>query len=212
MELSLALTSVSFSQTITDFWGRRLCNGRLLHSDSTFGLTVNPDLEEDSRVMLLQETDARVMAVVTPQLENKLGLAGQPVRSIEAFRQRLSEFQVILNGADWVFYFSAADKQSLEAERPGGPRKLTAGDQGAFARFQSSASERDLDDAWVELNHWAVFGAFEQERLVSATSAYPWGGAWIADIGVLTLEPFRARGHARRLVRSIGRYALDHGY
>jgi predicted GNAT family acetyltransferase len=47
---------------------------------------------------------------------------------------------------------------------------------------------------------------------VSAASAYPWGGALLADLGVLTLQPFRGRGHARRVVRSISRHALDRGY
>lgn len=47
-----------------------------------------------------------------------------------------------------------------------------------------------MDDANVELDNWAVFGSFEEHRLVSAASMYPWDNAQIADLGVLTLTPF----------------------
>lgn len=43
--------------------------------------------------------------------------------------------------------------------------------------------------------------------------AYPWeDNAQIADLGVLTLTPFRGKGHARKVVRSISKYARDQGY
>ncbi len=202
----------SFSRTTTDFWSQAFTNGEPLHSDQTFLLTVNPALSEERRVMVLEIGDGRVMAAVTPGLEDKHCLIRQPVRSSDAFRQRLSEVGVILHGADWVFYFSAANKQSLQDDQAGGSRRLTGHDQAAFTEFQSTASQQDLEGAYVELDHWIAFGAFEQNRLVSAASAYPWGGAQIADIGVLTLESFRGRGHACRLVRSISKYALSQGY
>ncbi|WP_232699141.1 GNAT family N-acetyltransferase [Brevibacillus daliensis] len=91
-------------------------------------------------------------------------------------------------------------------------RRLTEQDDAVFSEFQSSASEQDLDDAYVELDHWAVFGSFEQNRLVSAASMYPWENAQIADLGVLTLTSFRGKGHARKVMRSISKYACDLGY
>jgi GNAT superfamily N-acetyltransferase len=202
----------SFSQTTTGFWNRMFSNGEPLHSDQTFMLTVNPALSEASRVMMLKTIDGRVMTAVTPGLADKLSLMRRPVRSPDAFRQRLNEVGVALHGADCVFYYAVADKQSLQDDQAGGSRRLTGRDQAAFAEFQSTASEQDLEGAYVELDHWVVFGAFEQNRLVSAASAYPWGGVQIADLGVLTLEPFRGRGHARKLVRSISKYAVGQGY
>jgi GNAT superfamily N-acetyltransferase len=202
----------SFSPTITDFWSSTCTNGAPLHSDPTFLLTINPALSNACRVMLLQTAEGRVMAAITPGLAQKLSLRRRPVHSPDALRQRLSEVGVILHGADYVFYFSAADRQSLQDEQPEGPRKLTAHDQAAFADFQSAASEQDLEGAYVELDHWVAFGAFEQDRLVSAASAYPWQGTQLADLGVLTLQAFRGRGHARKLVRSISRYAIARGF
>ena len=221
-----------FSSVVTDFWTRIFTAGECLHTDGDFWLTVNAELSDDRRAMVLETVSGQVMAAVTPVLEKKLALVRHPVASPDGFRQRLREAAVTLHGADYVFYFPDSDKQSLlggEAgensiirrqgaensiiRRQGAEvRQLTSEDRAAFTGFESAASEQDLDDAFVELDHWAVFGAFEQGQLVSAASAYPWGGALLADLGVLTLQPFRGRGHARRVVRSISRHALDRGY
>ncbi|KQZ54074.1 MULTISPECIES: GNAT family N-acetyltransferase [Ensifer] len=78
--------------------------------------------------------------------------------------------------------------------------------------FQGSASEEDLDAAYVELDHWLVYGAFDGDRLVCAASMYPWQERQIADLGVLTLVSDRGKGHARKVVRAISRAALEKGY
>ena len=112
-----------------------------------------------------------------------------------------------------MFYFADADKGALlQEDHAGTVRRLTEHDGAVFAAFESSASEQDRDDAYVELDHWAVFGSFEQERLVCAASMYPWENAQIADLGVLTLVPFRGKGHARTVVRAICKHAYEQGY
>ncbi|GGT45227.1 hypothetical protein GCM10010207_51840 [Streptomyces atratus] len=69
-----------------------------------------------------------------------------------------------------------------------------------------------MDDAYVELAHRAVSGAFADERLVRAASMYPWDDSTVADLGVLTLPSFRGQGHARRVVRAICRHAAGQGH
>jgi len=202
-----------FSQMITDFWRMPFLNGEVLFSDEVFTVAINPDLNEDRRIMVLETSDGQVMAVLTPALADKLGLYQGQDLSESTFRRKLSEAGVTLHGADYLFYFSEDDKNVLLKESMEGIlRQLTELDDTVFSEFQSFASEQDLDDAYVELDHWAVFGSFEQNRLVSATSMYPWENAKIADLGVLTLAPFRGKGHARKVVRSISKYACNQGY
>ncbi|MDE9448355.1 GNAT family N-acetyltransferase, partial [Xenorhabdus bovienii] len=43
-------------------------------------------------------------------------------------------------------------------------------------------------------------------------SMYPWDNAKIADLGVLTLASFRCKGHARKVVRTISKFAHSQGY
>ncbi|MFC8683656.1 GNAT family N-acetyltransferase [Brevibacillus porteri] len=203
-----------FSQTITDFWRGQFLNGDVLYSDEFFTVAINPTLDEDSRVMMLETSDGRVMAVLTAELADKIGLTQQQSLSESTFRQKLNEAGVALHGADYLFYFSKADKSVLLQENLEGElRRLTEQDESVFSDFTSSASEQDLDDAYVELDHWAVFGSFEQNRLASAASMYPWEeDVQIADLGVLTLTSFRGKGHACKVVRSICKYAYGQGY
>lgn len=203
-----------FSQTITDFWESQFFNGDIIYNDKTFTVTINHDLSEASRVMVLETADGRVMAVLTPEMAEKLDLSkGQELSELN-FRQKLNEGGVTLHGADYLFYFSEAEKNVLLQENQEGTlRQLTEQDDAIFSAFESSASEQDLDNAYVGLDHWAVFGSFEQNRLVCAASMYPWGeNVQIADLGVLTLTTFRGKGHARKVVRSICKYAYEHGY
>lgn len=202
-----------FSQTITDYWREQFLEGDVLYSDELFTVAINPGLDEDSRVMMLETTDGRIMAVLTPAMADKIGLYQQDL-SEEIFREKLNEVGVTLHGADYLYYFTEADKNVLLQENlEGDLRRLTEQDVAVFSEFESFAPEQDLDDAFVELDHWVVFGSFEQNRLVCAASMYPWEHeTQIADLGVLTLALFRGKGHARKVVRSICKYAYDQGY
>ncbi|OTA15283.1 acetyltransferase [Xenorhabdus vietnamensis] len=203
-----------FSKTITDFWQAPLLNGDVIYSDDVFTIATNANLEEDDRLMVLETTDGRIMVVLTPELAEKAGLYHQEKISEAIFRRKLHEADITLHGADYIFYFPETERDRLLQENLDGElRQLTEEeDEDVFSGFQSSASEQDLDNAYVELDHWVVFGSFEQNRLISAASMYPWDDAQIADLGVLTLAPFRGKGHARKVVRTISKHAYAQGY
>ncbi|OCP15872.1 acetyltransferase [Ensifer sp. LC54] len=201
-----------FAREITEFWRRTFLSGDVLRRDDGFIVSVNPDLSDENRVMVLEAIDGQTMAVLTPALADRLDLARRPDLSEPAFRRILAEASVTLNGADYLFYFPEACRNSLLRDKVTGDlRRLTARDDAVFGAFEDAASKQDLDDAYVELDHWAVFGAFEQGRLVCAASMYPWEDAPIADTGVLTLPAFRGKGHARNVVRAISKYAYEQG-
>jgi GNAT superfamily N-acetyltransferase len=201
------------SQAITEFWRAAFLGGDVLLEHDGFVIVSNPDLSDDRRVMMLEGVDGTFTAVLTPPLADSLGLAPSQDLTERTFRQNLADAGITMHGADYLFYFPDAHKDALLEEDPAPEvRQLTEQDRTEFAEFQAAASEEDRDSAYVELDHWAAFGAFEHGRLVCAASAYPWDGARIADLGVLTLPPFRGRGHGRRVVRSISRYACLQGY
>ncbi|MDK2126828.1 GNAT family N-acetyltransferase [Parachitinimonas caeni] len=206
----------AFSKTIESFWKKPYLSGEIVCQNDQLIVSINPDLDEDRRVMML-DTGAQVLVVMTPAVAGQLGLSAQEALTEATLRQRLGEANIALHGADYIFHFTEADKARLLQEaNPANVRQLTEHDEAAFAEFQASASEQDLDDAYVELDHWAVFGAFDDERLIAATSMYPWDDGPqaepIADTGVLTLPPFRGKGHARAVVRAISRHACQLGY
>lgn len=207
-----------FSPVVTDFWRTTFDGARILSRSDSFTVAVDPGLREDRRVMMLTtEVDSAVRAVLTPSVADALKLPEPPDSSRplteSAFRQALTDAGLALHGADNVFYLRETDMQALLGESPQSHvRRLTRADAATFGEFESSASAQDLDDAFVELDHWAVFGALTRNRLVTAASAYPWGEARLADIGVLTLPEFRGHGHGRAAVRALARHAAQQGY
>lgn len=213
----------AFSSTVIDFWSRSF-SGEVIYNHDGFAVTVNSGLPADRRVMLLEMADGGARAVLIPELAERLNLyqCHPEGLSTSVFRQIVADTGGAFHGADYLFYFSEGDKDVLLGASPdaGDPerspgarvRRLTEADRAAFAGFESAASEDDLDAAYVELDHWVVFGAFEQDRLVCVASMYPWEDSRLADLGVLTLPDFRGRGHARRVVRAICKYAVEQGY
>jgi RimJ/RimL family protein N-acetyltransferase len=203
-----------FSSTVTSYWQATFSSGNVVLGDNGFTVAITPDLDEEGAAMVLRTADGRGMAAVTPALSEKLALSARSSLSEPVFRQMLLEAGITLHDADYLYYFAEAEKPALLEEQSAGlVRLLTAQDAAAFAEFQSSASAEDLDAAYVELDHWTVFGAFEDGRLVCAASMYPWqGDSRLADLGVLTLATHRGKGHARSVVRAISRYALGKGY
>lgn len=204
----------NFSKQVTDFWNEEM-NGDLWYKDDSFTLMINEDLEEDGQIMLLESADKQhVNAVITSAIMKRIGLMVNDSLSESVFLQLLKDAGISLHGADYIYYYQEENKKKLlEAASIETIRQLNASDAEAFEYFVSSASEQDLDDAYVELDHWVVFGSFEDGKLVSAASIYPWGDdVKIADLGVLTLPDYRGKGHARNLVHTICKYTLQQGY
>lgn len=202
-----------FPRIVIDYWNALLSTGDLIHRDTAFEVRVNPGLPEHGQIMLLVSAGGGTRAALTPRMAERAGLGRQETVTETRFRRKLADAGLALHGADYVFYLPEAAKHALRQEPPKGHvRRLDEGDRAAFALFESSASAQDLDGAFVELDHWAAYGAFDCDRLVCAASMYPWNGAAIADTGVLTLAAFRGRGHARDVVRAISRHALERGH
>jgi RimJ/RimL family protein N-acetyltransferase len=202
-----------FSPVVTEYWHSTFAGEDAAPRDATFTVAVNAELSEERRVMVLRTMDGAVSAVLTPSLAEALGFSELGPRSETDLRRALSEAGVSLHAPDNLFYFARADLDALLAEDPyPGVRRLSDADAEVFAQFQSEAPEQERDEAYVELDHWAVFGVFSQDRLVTAASMYPWGNARIADLGVLTLPGCRRRGHARAVVRALCKYAAQQGY
>jgi predicted GNAT family acetyltransferase len=133
--------------------------------------------------------------------------------SADALARALDVAAVKLNGADHLFYLPTQEQASVRSERVSPEtRRLTETDADAFAAFAAHAPADDLDEAFVELDHWLIFGTFVDARLVAAASMYPWQGTQLADLGVITLPAYRGQGLARATVRAISAGALRQGY
>jgi RimJ/RimL family protein N-acetyltransferase len=176
-------------------------------------IVVDPALKATRSVSLLSRADGIRTARLTPDRASELSLTDGDAVAADDLTSRLEAAGLELNGADHVYFLPLAEQDAVRAEAPAaGIRELTADDAELWARFVEKAPEDDLDDAYVELDHWLVFGAIVDGRLVAAASMYPWDDSTLADLGVITLPEVRGQGFARATVRALSAEALRRGY
>lgn len=164
-------------------------------------------------LMVLETCEGGGFLTLTAAEARRLHLAAGSRPGPAELRGALGANGLALHGADHLFYLPLDEQLSVRAEVvPGGTRQLSTGDGKAFAEFVVGAPPEDMDEAFVELDHWLVFGTFAGELLVAVASMYPWQDTHFADLGVITLPEYRRRGLGRRTVRAISARALAAGY
>lgn len=176
-------------------------------------VAVDSALPANRSVSLLHVADGRTVLALSPARATELALTdGASIRDAE-LAASLERSAIPLNDPDHLFYLTLAEQSALLAEARGSEtRQLEAGDAAAFAELTANAPADDVDEAFVELDHWLVFGTFVGDTLASAASMFPWRGSKLADVGVITLPEFRGRGLGRATVRAISAVALARGF
>lgn len=205
-------TSKITSPTVQEYWKDQF-QGEVLCNNPTFTLFLNDDLEEDSQIMTLEFPSGNSWAIVNSKVAHYFKHINLSSLDFETFVNILKDKEILLYGADYIFYFSEEEKAKvLNLHSPENIRPLTEHDAELFSTFESQSTAEDLDGAFVELDHWKVYGIFENSHLVAATSMYPWQDTKLSDIGVITLDQFRGKGYAKQAVQAISKAALQEGY
>lgn len=206
------MTTLNFpSQAVRETWIDPFDNGEDIRAHSGFRLAIDARDEVEYPVQILATTTA-VSVLVSPET---VGLPGVAVAATEeGLRAALSAAGIAMNGADNLFFLPQGQKARLAAAaNDDNVRRLTSEDGAAFAVFAAAAPAEDFAEAFVALDHWAVFGAFDGNRLVSVGSAFPFGGsATVADLGVVTLPAARGKGRAKSVIEALVRHALSEGF
>ncbi len=201
-----------FAPAVTDFW----TPARPGQPDLETGhlrVVVDATLPTNRSVSVLELAGGGGAVTVTPARADRLGLVDGSGCFAGDVLDALQRDGVVMNDPDLVFYLPLATQPELAREAtPADLRRLDEADASAFGDFARSSPADDLDEAFVELDHWLVFGFFDHARLVCAASMFPWRGTRLADLGVLTLPDHRGRGLARQTVRALCGSALAAGY
>lgn len=200
-----------FSRTVTDYWLPEAVPGAVTAGE--YRVITGRSLPGNFTLMILETTDSGRFLTLTPAEARRLGLIGLSMVGDSALRSAFATAGVALHGADYLCYLPVGDHAAVRAETvPEQTRQLTLADAATFAQFTAAAPAADMDEAFVELDHWLVMGTFADGRLAAAASMYPWRGTHFADLGVITLPEYRGRGLAKRTVRAISARALADGY
>lgn len=198
-----------FSQSIADSWLAGITKAEL----EPGWVRVVADEAAKHPISLLTLNDRCGIARIRPPLAAQLGVTNAELIDADILHAAIAAANIALNGADYVHYLPIETQQQLlAADCSEQTRQLTASDAEAFQAMIDSAPEDDIDEAYVELDHWLVYGTFVDGKLVCAASMYPWDGTLLADLGVITPPKFRGRGYARETVRAMSAHALRDGY
>ena len=199
------------SQAVRETWIDPFCGGIEIRAIPGFRLAIEVETEADMPVQILVR-DTEVSVLLSPETAE---LPGVKEASSEAeLRAALQAGKIRMNGPDHLFFLPETVKAELQSTANASHvRRLSDTDQAAFNTFLETAPDADADEAYVRLDHWAVFAAFDGERIIAAGSAYPFdGNTLLADCGVLTLPAHRGQGHARAVIHALARHAIAEGY
>lgn len=199
----------TFPKPVLDYWHQTFCADHA-STRGNLSFSVSEKLNPKRPAMMLEATDGSLRAVVRPEIAEQAGITGSSDLSADDLKGLLERVGVVLHDPDYLFYLP--EKEQKVPDIVAETRQLTEADRAVFDIFYNTASEQDRDDAWVELDHWAVFGCFDGNRLVSAASMNLWDDSPIADLGVLTLPDARGNGFARAVVGAINRFSRQQGY
>lgn len=200
------------SAIVQEYWKDQF-QGEVLCDNPAFTLFLNDELEEDSQVMTLEFPTGNSWVIISSKVAHHLKNINFMTLDFEKFVSTLKAKQIFLYGADYIFYYPEDEKNNLlHLDSYENIRPLTENDAAHFSVFESLSTAEDLDGAFVELDHWKVYGVFENDQLVAATSMYPWQNTQLSDIGVITLDQFRGKGYAKQAVQVISKAALQDGY
>lgn len=201
-----------FSEIVRDYWTPK---DQALNASRADELQVIIDEEQPGNrsLMVLELVDGTGTVTLSQKYASRIGLIHGSSVSQSGIHSALDEASVVMNDPDHLFYLPIEEQSSIKRERlTEETRQLSMEDAEMFAQFVKLAPEDDLDEAFVELNHWLVFGTLLDGHLVSAASMFPWKGTLLADFGVITLPEYRGIGLAKRTVRAMSARALSEGF
>ena len=182
-------------------------------SPGVVAVSVDPTLAEHRSVSLLRVDAGPTILTLSPGRAAQLDLVDGQRIGADGITARIERAGITLNDPDNLYYLTIEEQDAVRREARGAEtRPLTDEDAPAFEVFAREAPEDDLDEAFVELDHWLVFGTFVDGELACAASMYPWGETSLADLGVITLPRFRGSGLGRATVRAMSAAALERGY
>jgi hypothetical protein len=187
---------------VSTYWQVQFATGDDVLITSSIEVRINTKLVEEERFMVLGTVTGSDKVVMVPEIAAQLPcLTSTKSVDLSQLRNELAKAGLILHDADYIFYFT--DTQKLTLGPDVAVRQLNQEDAADFVEFQSQCSELDLDNAYVELEHWMVYGLFNDGRLVCTASAYHGENDNMADIGVITLPTERKKNYATRVVRAM---------
>ena len=166
---------MAHSTAFSRFWLERFPTDSA--PDGRWLVGVREDLTHAIQTILT--LDGRRLVAATPAFAARAGLVDGARLDDDALAGAVARAGARLNGPDHIFGFDDDHLPRLMGEENAASiRPLGPADADRFARLTGACSPSEVDEAYVEVDHWAAFGLFDGDEIVSAASAYPWRTRW----------------------------------
>ena len=120
---------------------------------------IHSKLDADNRVVVLKAGSGKTIFSVNPSMAKIINCNDDlGDLSSEVVMTAMSDNGVELYEPDHIYYLKSESLEAAQSEV--NVRQLTSKDIEAFQEFCEECSEEDLDAAYVELEHWLVYGGF----------------------------------------------------
>jgi GNAT superfamily N-acetyltransferase len=183
-----------------EIWSTFYFEGKPFLKRRDIEIYINDSLNKDEDLTVITYSNRLTRVSLTSEMSTTIGLNEQSkIYNLASFRSFLIKNRIQLHTPDKV-YFLSKKRQNVSLNPNLTIRTLTDRDREIFSRFANKIDPEELDNAYVELDHWAVYGLFIADILIASCSLYPWRETINADIGVVTLQNYRGNGFAKLLV------------
>ncbi|MEV6524309.1 GNAT family N-acetyltransferase [Longispora sp. NPDC051575] len=184
---------------VEEYWNRAL--GR----DTTPGVHLVADSRGGHGVYVLGTPGCVRVTVPTEQLTDAVmavhGIGPESLLTAEFWSEVFPQASVL--GPSQHHYLTSADRLPEHSAI----RRLNPGDHLALAELRSACPEEDWEEGGFADEPGALFGAFDEGRLLAAANLTNWNGQ-PTDVGLLTRPEARRRGLATRTAAAASSHAL----
>ncbi|WP_412539960.1 GNAT family N-acetyltransferase [Longispora sp. K20-0274] len=184
---------------VEEYWNRAL--GR----DTTPGVHLVADSRGGHGVYVLGTPGCVRVTVPTEQLTDAVlavhEIDQETLLTAEFWAKAFPDGAVL--GPSQHHYLTSADRLPDHS----GIRRLNPGDHLALAELRSACPEEDWEEGGFADEPGALFGAFDDGRLLAAANLTNWNGQ-PTDVGLLTRPDARGRGLATRAASAACAHAL----
>ncbi|MFN8414609.1 MAG: GNAT family N-acetyltransferase [Anaerolineales bacterium] len=206
------LSMQTFEETIFNNWANRFqCSPSVLQQGGTTWIPEQKYANQNR--IILWHIGKHTFVLFDPSLDELLNdikakFSLNTALSGEDIQKRLTSNTIASHDIGFVHYLFPADLPILTPPNTFNVRMLSPADAEQLAELHRNCTPEEVDEGYVEIDHEAVFGCFQDNQLVSAASGYRMTG--FMDIGVLTHTNFRRLGLGKLVVGELCKWTISH--
>lgn len=189
---------------INEYWDS-IFKSNVVFNNKVLSISINNDLE----LMILSQKN-KTYVTIKENIYNRLDLSSDI--KTEYFYSQLNDLDIKLYSADNLFYLSDKAADKISSKDYINTRLLNIDDVKLLNDFESKINDKELDEAYVKLDHYLALGYIVNNQLLAAASVYIYRDSKIMDIGIVSDPNYRGKGIAKATVQALSKEVISRKY